>query len=85
MDLETTDSPASLPEPQLVDIMETQFDNITEKALDDKEEFFDGGKEETDGFGTSTSVALPVEADMVLAYATVPGEYIYSDNNNYMN
>ena len=32
--------------------------------------------EETDGRGGSTSTALPVEADMVLAYATVPGECI---------
>ena len=58
-------------------LVESQYDKIAQKALDEGEEFeFSDGKEETDGRGGSTSTALPVEADMVLAYATVPGECI---------
>ena len=61
----------------MVKLMKTQYDKITEKALDEEEKWYDGEREETDGRGGSTSQALPVEADMVLAYATVPGECVY--------
>lgn len=72
--METTDSAMPLPKPQLVDLTESQLDKLTEKALEEKEEWYDGEVEETDGRGGTTSQALPVEADMILAYATVPGE-----------
>ena len=60
----------------MMSLVESQYDNIAQKALDEAEFEFDDGKEQTDGRGGSTSTALPVEADMVLAYATVPGEHI---------
>ena len=48
----------------------TQFDKIIEKTLDEKDKSALG--DETDGGGYNKS-ALPVEADYLIAYATLPG------------
>lgn len=77
VETESTD----LGESQVIEIMEKNYDNISEKALDDEEMFFDHQPtEDTDGGGGSQ--ALPVEADFILAYATVPG-YVSWRNSEY--
>ena len=57
----------------------SQFDKIIEKTLDEKDKSALG--DETDGGGYNKS-ALPVEADYLIAYATLPG-YVSWRNSEY--
>ena len=89
VEVEATDSAEMVDVAKQRETMEQQFDKVIEKALDDKEDFFVDDEEEemekkeeegkaavesTDGRGATKTLVLPVKADMLIAYATVPGQ-----------